>query len=260
VPRRDDMEIDEKRLRELVIKAIQLLQSESSIENQFIPKKKLYVIFTEEWNNKYSSLFEQLNKQNEYDVYAVLPYEIYNDFHLNNLKKFSVCKSIINRNYVNFDDLTEYITVFPVVPREIIVKTALCIDDIFESKWIFKSMEKGQRTILLTSGFKRFSGKEPPKYINKILDYYKTLLEFNIEIKNDIFQVERDESKDRPIIYENTNYNEVLSDNRSKKVITEQEIENYKYDRKILLNHGDIITELAKDRARSLNIQIIRKN
>lgn len=254
------MEIDEKRLRELVIKAIQLLKSEGSIENQFIPKKKLYVIFTEEWNNKYSSLFEQLDKQNEYEVYAVLPCEIYNDFHLNNLNEFSVCKAIINRNHVNFDELTEYLTVFPAVSREVVVKTALCIDDIFESKWIFKSMEKGQKTILLSSGLEKFSGKEPPNYIKKILDYYKTLLEFNIEITNDIFQAERNESKDRLIIYENVNHNEVLSDNWGKKVITEQEIENYKYDRKIFLNHGDIITELAKDRARNLNIQIIRKN
>lgn len=109
------MEIDEKRLRELVIKAIQLLQAESSIQNLFIPRKKLYVIFTEEWNNKYSSLFEELDKRNEYEVYAVLPDGIYNDFHLSNLKKFSVCKSVISRKNADFDESSEYLTVFPVV-------------------------------------------------------------------------------------------------------------------------------------------------
>jgi len=254
------MEIDEKKLRELIIKAIQLLQSESSTQNLFIPKKKLYVIFTEEWNNKYSALLEQLDKQNEYEVYAILLDEIYNDFQINNLKKFRVCKSIISSNNVNFDELTEYLTVFPVVSREVIVKTALCIDDIFESKWIFKSMEKGQRTILLSSGLEKFSGKEPTNYINKILGYYKTLLEFNIEITSDIFVAERNENKYDPIIYENTNHNEVLNDNKIKKVITEREIEIYKCDKEIFLNRGDIITELAKDRARELNIQIVRRS
>lgn len=254
------MKIEEKRLRELVIKAIQLLQSESSMENLFITKQKLYVIFTEEWNNKYLSLFEKLDKQNKYEVYAVLPNEIYDDFHLNNLKEFNVCKAIINRKHVNFNELTEYITVFPVVQREVIVKTALCIDDTFESKWIFKSMEKGQKIILLRSGLERFSGKEPINYIKKILDYYKTLLEFNIEITDAIFESESYESNSRPVIYENTNYNEVLNDNKSKKVITEQEIENYKYDKRIFLNPGDIITDLAKDKARNLNVQIIRRN
>lgn len=257
------MEIDEKRLRELVIKAIQLLQSESSIQNLFIPQKKLYVIFTEEWNNKYLSLFEELEKRNEYEVYAVLPDGIYNDSYLSNLKKFNVCKSVISRNNVNFDELSEYLTVFPVVPREVIVKTALCISDIFESRWIFKSMEKGQRTILLSSGLEKFTGKEPPSYINKILNYYKTLLEFNIEITKDIFQVEEYENKfseNSSMVYESTGYNQVLNNKDGKRIITVQEIERYKNDKKLFLNSGDIITELAKDKAKNLNIQIVRRS
>ncbi|NRT73428.1 hypothetical protein [Clostridium beijerinckii] len=257
------MEIDEKRLRELVIKAIQLLQAESSIQNLFIPRKKLYVIFTEEWNNKYSSLFEELDKRNEYEVYAVLPDGIYNDFHLSNLKKFSVCKSVISRQNADFDESSEYLTVFPVVPREIVVKTALCIDDIFESRWIFKSMEKGQRIILLSSGLEKFTGKEPPSYINKILNYYKTLLEFNIEITKDIFQIEEYENKfseNSFVVYESTEYNEVLNNKDGKRIITVQEIERYKNDKKLFLYSGDIITELAKDKAKNLNIQIIRRS
>lgn len=250
------MGIDEKRLRELVIKAIELFESESSRQNLFISKKKLYVIFTEECSDEYLSFFEKLEKQNKYEVYAVVQSEKYDDVYLNNLKKFNVFKEIIDKNQVNLNELTEYVTIFPVVPREVIVKTALCIDDIFETKWIFKSMEKGQKIILLRSGLERFSGREPLSYINKILNYYRTLLEFNIEIIEDITQIEDGNS----IIHENTNNNVVLKENKGKQVITEQEIENYKYDKKIILNPGDIITDLANDRARSLNIQIIKRN
>ena len=258
------MEMDEKRLRELVIKAIELIKSEAT-KNIFIPKKKLYVMFTEKWNGKYWNFFEELNKQNEYEAYAVIPSKINNTLHLNNLKKFEVCKGIIDEEDVNFDELTEYITVFPIAPRNVIVKTALCIDDTFETKWIFKCMEKGQRIILLKSGLERFSSKEPLSYRNKIIDYYRTLLEFDIEISDYIIQ---SENYNLPVTCKSTsstnysvNHNVSLNENESqnvKKVITENEIEKYIQNNKIILNKGDIITDMARDRARSLNISIVK--
>jgi len=258
------MEMDEKRLRELIIKAIELIKSES-IQNMFIPKKKLYVMLTETWNNKYWNFFEELNNQNEYDVYAIIPDKINDSLLINNLRKFEICKGIVHEKDVHFDELIEYTTVFPMVPRNVIVKTALCIDDTFETKWIFKCMEKGQRIILLKSGLQRFSGKEPLGYINKILDYYRTLLEFDIEISDSV--IER-ENYNLPVSCKSTssinysaNYNMRLNENESKnvkKVITENEMENYIQDNKIILNRGDIITDMARDKARCLNISIVK--
>lgn len=95
-------------------------------------------------------------------------------------------------------------------------------------------MEKGQRIILLSSGLEKFTGKEPPSYINKILNYYKTLLEFNIEITKDIFQIEEYENKfseNSSVVYESTEYNEVLNNKDGKRIITVQEIERYKNDK-----------------------------
>ncbi|MBM7835675.1 hypothetical protein [Clostridium sardiniense] len=250
------MEIDDKVIRELVIKAIKLIQSENSTKSLSIPKKKLYVIFTEEWNSKYWGFFESLNKINKYDVYAVIPSRITNNIHVNNLKKFQVCKGIIEEKDVKFDDLEDYITVFPIIPRSLVAKVALCIDDTFEAKWIFKNMEKGQRTILCRSGLAKMTGKEPSSYVNKILGYYRTLLEFNIEISDEFFDMNKEILSidiDEPLDKLNEKYKQ-----SSKKVITEIDIEKYVQDRKIILNKGDIITELAKDRARSLNISILK--
>lgn len=266
------VEIDEKRLRELVIKAIKLIEAEH-IQNIVIPKKKLYVILTEEWNGQYWSFFEKLNEQNEYDVYAVISSKINNNLHLNNLKKFQVCKGIVDEKDMHLEHLHEYLTVFPIVPRNIIVKTALCIDDTFETKWIFKCMENGQRIIFIKSGFEKFSGKEPLSYKNKILDYYRTLLEFDIEITDFIMQKEKNVlsiennstlSKESYSISSTqfiSNYNENLKENKlpsKKKVITEKEIGYYAENNQIILNSDDIITDMARDKARSLNISIIR--
>ncbi|MGG7098256.1 hypothetical protein [Clostridium sardiniense] len=250
------MEIDEKVIRELVIKAINLIQSENSTKSLSIPKKKLYVIFTEEWNSKYWDFFENLNKINKYDVYAVIPSRITNNLHINNLKKFKVCKGIIDEKDVDFDDLENYITVLPTISRSLVAKVALCIDDTFETNWIFKNMEKGERTILLKSGLVKMTGKEPSSYVNKILGYYRTLLEFNIEISDEIVDINKESLSigvDEPLDKVNEK-----KEHTSKKVITEIDIEKYVQDRKIILNKGDIITELAKDRARSLNISILK--
>lgn len=259
------MDIDEKRLRELVIKAIELIKLES-MKNIFIAKKKLYVMLTEEWNSKYWSFFEKLDKQNEYEVYAVVPSRLNTTFHINNLKKFEVCRGIVNEKDVCFDDLLEYTTVFPTVSRNIIAKTALCIDDIFETKWIFKSMEKGQKIVFLKSGLQKFSGKEPINYRKKILDYYRTLLEFDIEITEFIMNDEKhalpDGCKDNLLINYNTNNHIDWNESElryQKKVITEKELESYIKDNIIILNNGDIITDMARDKARSLNISIIKR-
>lgn len=257
--------MDEKHLRELVIKAIELIQSEKS-HNITIPKKKLYVIMVEEWNGVYWDFFERLNKENQYDVYGVISNEINNSIHINNLKKFKVCKDIINEKDVDFDEISEYITIFPIVPRNIVIKTALCIDDTFETNWIFKCMEKGQRIIFLSSGLQKFSGKEPLSYRNKILEYYRTLLEFDIEISDWIIERESknitETCKDALVINRldscNMSHNENRTLSFTKKVITEKEIENYVQDNKIIINNGDIITDMARDKARSLNISIIR--
>lgn len=246
------MEIDEKKLKELIVKAIEIFQSEVSSQNIICSKKKIYVILTEEFNNKYESFFESLNQRNEYEAYAIVPSEMYNYDLISKLKRFKVCKEVISRDNIDFNEISNFITVFPIISRSAVVKTALCIEDIFETKWIFNCIEKGEKIILLQSGLKKFSGNEPSSYINKILNYYRSLLEFNIQIVEDIDSLENSnnnfESK------ESFNYI-----NSFKKIITESEVELYENDKQILLNNGDIITDMAKDKARKMNIEIIRK-
>lgn len=248
------MNISEERLRELIIKAIELFKFENSTQNTFIDKKKLFVICTDEWNSLYWNFFEKLDNETKYQVNIVLSSRIKSEFYINNLKKFNVCKNIIYENDLKNYNLTEYITVFPVVPRSLIVKTALCIDDTFETRWIFQSMEKGQQVIFLQSGLRKFTGKEPKSYIKKMLDYYRILLEFDIQISKYI-----EEKTDFQLIdYKSNCYDLTLNKNNIKQIITEKEIENYMLSKKIILNKGDIITEMAKDKARNLNISIIR--
>lgn len=271
--------MDKKKLRELIIKAIDLVQKENEYNYSNISKENLYVIFTEDWNSKYWTVMQKLNEENKYNVYAVISNKVNNTLHLNNLKKFKICKKILTEEDINFKNMDKYLTLFPIISRKTVVKTALCLDDTFETKWIFNSMEKGQRIILLKSGLKKFTGKEPISYVKKILSYYKTLLEFNIEIYDDIKNIEnciniseiknnnklnnKNSFKDKKrVSYINSNrdviYNKIPIKNL-KKIITKKELKNYVKNKKIILKNQDLITDLAIDEARRLNIKIIRE-
>lgn len=61
-------------------------------------------------------------------------------------------------------------------------KTALCISDTYETSWISECMDKGSRVVLLRSGLARFSGKEKPAYRNRVMNYYRQILEYGVEI------------------------------------------------------------------------------
>lgn len=254
------MDIDENRLRELVIKAIKLIQTENSKNNVGLLKTKLYVILTEKWNSRYWNFFNEINEQDQYEVYAVISSKVIDNLHINNLKKFRVCRGIINEDNINYDELNEYITVFPLISRNIVVKTALCINDIFETQWIFKAMETGQRIVLLSSGLEKFTGREPKAYLNKILNYYRTLLEFNIEITEKVsgsihdccLDTEKEDNK-----YDAVNDESKKIINSKKRIITCRDIDDYIFEKRIFINAGDIITDMAREKAKSLNISII---
>lgn len=169
------MEIDERQLSQLITRIIKLLCAENK------PKKKIYMIFNQNWSEKYNSFLESICENDKCEIYAVVPLNIkYNE----RLKEFPVFEKILTRNEISSHNLENYITVFPVTPRNIIVKTALCIDDTFESRWILDSIGKGERVILISKGFDKFTGKEPEAYIQKMLEYYRMLLRFDIEIQD----------------------------------------------------------------------------
>ena len=98
------------------------------------------------------------------------------------LMETKACSHILHRSCEKPADLETAITVMPVVPRDVLVKTALCISDTYETSWISECMDKGSRVVLLRSGLARFSGKEKPAYRNRVMNYYRQILEYGVEI------------------------------------------------------------------------------
>lgn len=243
------MELNQESLKILIRNIIIKLFKEFKKTNE-----DLFIILNNCWKNQYDVLLKELENHNQFTVNIVIDSSMENEFYFNKIKSYKNSGLIIKREEINMESLNIYKTVFPYVPREIIVKTALGIDDTFETKWIKNCFSKGQQILFLSSGMEGFTGKEPKKYIQTMQQYYRTILEYGIQIKNklcfdDILNIE-----------ENISFNDSVVKNqvKQKKIITTSEIESYRENKKLVLKNNDIITSLANDRARELGIDIVR--
>lgn len=238
------MTISEEQLKQLVLKILKRLEEEGKRE-----KKLLYMVCTSAWDERYYEFLEEIQKTGEYRVCPVIPDEWQAEGRETCFRNFSSCEGV--RYYFQGipADLDDAVTVFPVVATEVAVKTALCIHDTFETTWLAACFREGSRILFLQSGLTPFSGKEQPAYQEQILSYYRKLLEYGIEIDS-CKSLCRSDSVKSVAAKEKTSECAI----RGKRLITASNVEEHASDGVLLLKDGDIITDLAKDRARLLNI------
>lgn len=229
------MNISEEQLKELVLRILKKLEEEGIKE-----KKLLYMICTSAWDERYVDFLEEIKESGEYRVCPVIPDEWQEEGRQSRLSGISSCEEIRYHSQGIPVDLEGAVTVFPVVPTEITVKTALCLHDTFETSWIGACFRAGSRILFLQSGLTPFSGKEQPAYQEQILSYYRSILQYGIEIGSLTSAV----PEQKPTV----------CDTGGKRVITASNVETYASDGVLPLQKGDIITDLAKDKARLLNI------
>ncbi len=230
------MTISEEQLKQLVLKILKRLEEEGKKE-----KKLLYMVCTSAWDERYYKFLEEIQKTGEYRVCPVIPDEWQMEGRETCFRSFSSCEGVRYYSQGIPADLEDAVTVFPVTPTEVAVKTALCIHDTFETTWLATCFRAGSRILFLQSGLTPFSGKEQPAYQEQILSYYRKLLEYGIEIGSCKSLVNAEEKTSECAA-------------RGKRLITASNVEKHASDGVLLLQEGDIITDLAKDRARLLNI------
>lgn len=238
------MTISEEQLKQLVLKILKRLEEEGKRE-----KKILYMVCTSAWDERYYEFLEEIQKTGNYRVCPVIPDEWQGEGRETCFRNFSSCQGMRYYSQGIPADLDEAVTVFPVVATEVAVKTALCIHDTFATAWLAACFRAGSRILFLQSGLTPFSGKEQPAYQEQILSYYRKLLEYGIEIGSCKNLSQLDSVK-------SVNVKEKTSESaaRGKRLITASNVEEHASDGVLLLKEGDIMTDLAKDRARLLNI------
>ncbi len=252
------MNISEERLRELVLRVLRELQAEEGRE-----KTPLYMVCMADWSTAYEAFLHEMETCDSYRIYPVVPDAWKQDGCAARLAACPACAGLRYRSEPLPPDLEQAVSLFPVVPRDLAVKTALCISDTFETAWVAACIEAGSRTVFLRSGLARFSGKETPAYVSRILTYYRQLLEYGIEIGTPQ-TLDTDADRTEPTVFASVPVPHaedppVRPDMRmggKKRVITASNVERLASGKVLHLLPDDIVTDLARDRAKFLNIRL----
>lgn len=234
------------------MRVMQLMETEN--------RPRMYLICLKEWDERYLSFLraESLKQSGaQTELCPVIPPEWKGGEYETLLKNGDFCEKIYTYEEAEKLDIRERdMAVFPVVPRELAVKTALCISDTFETRFILSCMEAGSRILFLASGVKKFTGKEPERYRTQILSYYKTIQEYGIEITEEIKAEKKAVGSPAKTLSDTP---KCISEKETKrKIITAADLERYVQNGMIVLNPGDQITDVARDRAKFMKITLKR--
>lgn len=131
-----------------------------------------------------------------------------------------------------------YAVVFLSASRNLIVKTALCLGDCFESRIATDAIEKGQ-SVYMYKEKKELCDSAPLAYRKMIEGYERQLLSYGVS-------------------FDKLPY-ECLDESGGKKrnIITADDIKKVSKGEKVFIYSGDIITEIAKEAAEDRNIELV---
>lgn len=270
------MKISEEQLKALVLRVLRELEAEQGSRDAGKEKQKqnLYMVCMSPWNGSYAGFLGEMDHCDTYDIYPVIPLSWKKQGYEALLAAHPSCKGIRYRSCEKPPDLGRSVTVFPVVPRDMLVKAALCISDTFETSWLGSCIGYGSRAILLRSGLERFSGREPAAYVERIMGYYRQVLEYGIEIQGMEELAGPDGIWGQRVIPNGTSAQRMNPDRTlgqymlpgavstalerqgKRRVITASNVGQFARGGVITLYPGDIVTDLARDRAKFLNIVI----
>ncbi|MBS6518627.1 MAG: hypothetical protein KH353_10645 [Clostridium sp.] len=253
------MNISEKQLRDAIIRAIAKIEAEEGLFSKNRKKQKIYMVCAGGWDERYLEFLKTVQPEEETAV-PVLTEVMRGQEH--RFYGEHGCRDCMYLDGTIPSDLVDAVTVFPVVPRDLISKTALGISDTPQTQWIVSCMEAGSRIVFLTSGLVPFTGREPKAYVNRILSYYRTVLEYGIELSSSCqtkITVSAEKQgqafhsaavSDEKIIYGT----ESIKKSGKKRVISAKDVEQLQRGGVLLVEEDDIITDLARDRARFLQV------
>ena len=172
------MELTEIQLRKLVERVMELT-IEMTLES---PKRNVLVVLSGYDANSFSTALGTLKAK--YNTTVVVSKEQMEQEDVGKV----VCQfadRIVTPEEILNTRLHYESIIFPVMPRDILAKCALCIPDTYEVMLIQKAFEEGVNVKIAPGGLSKFTGNEPESYQKTILNYIRTLLEFGIEIQLD---------------------------------------------------------------------------
>ena len=237
--------MDEQRIRQIIREVLQRVSEEDAVSSDtnasLLPKA--YFIFPENWQScGQESLLAMLKAADgRYEKVIVLSKRGENSEDL----------SVFGAQQITFfSDLCApvegSITVYPCATRDLVIKTALCLSDDFESNWIRQCIERGL-PVYLKKETEMFTGKEPAAYRKKILSYYQDVKSYGIQlIENSLCLDAGPKSGGESCVKQ-----------RKARYITTQDLRDVPENGTFEIRNGDVLTALAKDHIEKFGIRVI---
>ena len=169
-----------------IIRQVLIEQEKISSEQQLLSlkeEKKVYIAVNEEWDNRYYLFFEELKKLNKNVKILILGDKV--DEFRTKAQELKLGYDILKVKDFKVESDNEMV-VFPVISRNDIIDIASCTDKTATTKVVRRCFEEGAKIYFMKFGIEKLTGKEPEKYKQRILAYYREILEFNIEMIDDI--------------------------------------------------------------------------
>lgn len=236
--------MDEQRIREIIREVLQLVAEEKNLglnaPSSHLPKA--YFIFPEGWQKVDGGTYLPLLQavEGRYERVLVLPQRDVDETIFSNVGAYTV--AVPGDLYA---PAGESITVFPIANRDLVIKTALCLSEDFEGRWIRQCMETGTRVYMKKENA-MFTGKEPVTYRKKILSYYQDVRSYGIcftdgeELRGSGLQ-------------------QTKNAQRKKRYITMQDLRDVPQNGTFTIRAGDVLTALAKEHAEKSGICIVEE-
>lgn len=230
--------MDEKQLIALIEQVLDRIKKESESHKV---QTKAYVILPENWyTQKQAQCMEAFHLlQRDYHTVVVLPDKDQNAGAFGNDNGCTV----ITRGQAVFPS-EDFVTVFPAASRNLVIKTALCIQDDFETEWISQCFAFGQK-VYMQKEAPVFTGREPDAYRKKVLSYYQEAEVFGICFD----QLSETAKQAKPPV--------MSSSCEKKRIITTEDLKGLPSSGELRLHKGDIVTPLAAEQADELGISIL---
>lgn len=155
---------------------------------------------------------------------------------------------IVLRGDVNYEG-NHSITVFPAVSNNLLAKAALCIENDFSSKWLAQRLAAGN-TVYMYWNIQNAVSNAKPAYRKRLESYKQAIESYGVEFKDHCKKEYIQATREKRV------------EAGEKRLISEKEILAFaqnatKQGETIYLNPGDLVTPLAKDRARELRVSIV---
>ncbi len=232
------MTVDEKKLNAIIKRVLLRIYEETAVAAAL---PKAYLILPPDWENTHQSqCLEALRLlRADYSVAAISP-------DVDGCAGLLFCDGATDviKQDASLSPANHSISVFPVSSRDLVVKTALCLEDDFETKWTAKCIALGA-SVYMRGEFPLFTGREPVAYRKKIEAYYRDAEQFGVRF-------------DWPPSQRADTRRDMMPGKTAKKrIITAGDLEELQTNGELRLNPGDIVTAFAEERALELGIRIV---